>query len=152
MQSWWKLATHNFTNVSTVYRKLVLIHLAAFVMLLSTWLAGVAIKSEAGTPFVALYYVLHIFPGSVIFILILFEWLLRNQGSLVTAPPSQLINRALHRAYYLILLILPASGIAIFFDTTAFRLTYHLHEMLFYLLILLVFVNILHTVVAKFKN
>ena len=135
-----------------VCRKLVLIHLAAFVMLLVTWLAGAAIKTEAGTPFVALYYVLHIFPGSIIFILILFEWLLRNQGSLATVPPQQIINKTLHRAYYLILLVLPLTGIAIFFDWTAFRLVYLLHATLFYLLIVLVFANILHLVITKFKH
>ncbi len=135
-----------------VCRKLVLIHLAAFVMLLVTWLAGAAIKTEAGTPFVALYYVLHIFPGSIIFILILFEWLLRNQGSLATVPPQQIINKTLHRAYYLILLILPVTGVFIFFDWTAFRLVYLLHATLFYLLIVLVFANILHLVITKFKH
>lgn len=135
-----------------VCRKLVLIHLAAFVMLLVTWLAGAAIKTEAGTPFVALYYVLHIFPGSIIFILILFEWLLRNQGSLATVPPQQIINKTLHRAYYLILLVLPLTGIAIFFDWTAFRLVYLLHATLFYVLIVLVFANILHLVITKFKH
>lgn len=138
--------------MSTVYRKLVLIHLAVFVMLLVTWLAGAAIKAEAGTPFVALYYVLHIFPGSIIFILIFFEWLARNQGSLATVPPQEIINKALHRAYYLILLILPITGIAIFFDWTAFRLIYLLHASLFYLLIVLVFVNILHTAAVKLKH
>lgn len=135
-----------------VCRKLVLIHLAAFVMLLVTWLAGAAIKTEAGTPFVALYYVLHIFPGSIIFILILFEWLLRNQGSLAPVPPQQIVNKTLHRAYYLILLILPITGIAIFFDWTAFRLVYLLHATLFYLLIVLVFANILQLVITKFKH
>ena len=138
--------------MSTVYRKLVLIHFTAFVMLLVTWFAGVAIKTEARTPFVALHYVLHIFPGSLIFILILFEWLVRNQGSLATVLPQEIVNKALHRAYYLILLTLPVTGVAIFFDWTAFRLIYLLHASLFYLLIVLVFVNILHTVVVKFKH
>lgn len=135
-----------------MYRKLVLIHLAAFIMLLVTWLAGAAIKAEAGTPFVALYYVLHIFPGSIIFILILFEWLVRNQGSLATVPPQEIVNKTLHRAYYLILLVLPVTGIAVFFDWTAFRLVYLLHATLFYVLIVLVFANILHLVITKFKH
>lgn len=138
--------------MKTVYRKLVLIHLAAFIMLLVTWLAGAAIKAEAGTPFVALYYVLHIFPGSIIFILILFEWLVRNQGSLATVPPQEIVNKTLHRAYYLILLVLPVTGIAVFFDWTAFRLVYLLHATLFYVLIVLVFANILHLVITKFKH
>lgn len=135
-----------------MYRKIVLIHCAAFVMLLVTWLAGAAIKTAAGTPFVALYYVLHIFPGSIIFILIFFEWLERNQGSLASVPLQEIVNQALHRAYYLILLALPITGIAIFFDWTALRLVYLLHAALFYLLIVLVLVNILHAAVTKFRN
>ena len=121
-------------------------------MLLVTWLAGAAIKTAAGTPFVALYYVLHIFPGSIIFILIFFEWLERNQGSLASVPLQEIVNQALHRAYYLILLALPITGIAIFFDWTALRLVYLLHAALFYLLIVLVLVNILHAAVTKFRN
>lgn len=135
-----------------VYRKLVLLHLAAFFILLVTWMAGAAIKTEAGTPLVALYYVLHIFPGSIISILILFEWLARNQDSLADIPPQEIVNKALHRAYYLILLVLPLTGIAIFFDSTALRLGYFIHTNLFYLLIVLVLINILHMLVVKFKH
>ena len=135
-----------------VYRKLALVHLAAFCILLVTWLAGAAIKTVAGTPLVALCYVLHIFPGSIIFILILFEWLARNQGSLADIPPQEIVNKALHRAYYLILLVLPLTGIAIFFDSTALRLGYFIHTNLFYLLIVLVLINILHMLVVKFKH
>ncbi len=135
-----------------VYRKLALIHLVAFVMLLVTWWAGVAIKAEAGTPFVALYYVLHIFPGSIIFILILFEWLATSQRSLAAMPPQEMVNKALHRAYYLILLILPLTGIAVFFDWTVSRLLNLLHASLFYLLMVLVLINIVHTFVTKLKH
>lgn len=134
------------------YRNLVLIHAGVFVMVLITWLAGEAIKTEAGTPFAALYYVLHIFPGSVIFILILFEWLVRNQGSLSKVPRHQLVNRMLHRAYYLILLALPVTGIAIFFDFIAARPFYRFHSALFNLLLVLVLVNITYMVIGKFKN
>lgn len=118
-------------------------------MLLATWIAGAAIKTEAGTPFVALYYVLHIFPGSIIFILILFEWLVRNQGALNDVPPDQLVSRALHRAYYLILLALPITGIAVFFDFMAIRPFYQIHSWLFNLLLILVFVNIVHMLFVK---
>lgn len=135
--------------MKAVRRNLVFIHVAAFVMLVATWIAGAAIKTEAGTPFVALYYVLHIFPGSIIFILILFEWLVRNQGKLTEVPRDQLVNRALHRAYYLILLALPITGIAIFFDFMATRPLYQLHNWLFNLLLILVFVNIVHMVIVK---
>lgn len=135
-----------------VYRNLVLIHVAACMMLLATWIAGAAIKTEAGTPFAALYYVLHIFPGSIIFILILFEWLVRNQGTLAEVPRDQLVNRTLHRAYYLILLALPITGIAIFFDFMAMRPFYQIHNGLFNLLLILVFVNIAHTIVVKLKR
>lgn len=135
-----------------MYRKLALVHAVAFIMLLMTWLAGAAIKTEAGTPFAALYYVLHIFPGSVIFILILFEWLVRNQGSLMQVPRDQRVNRALHRAYYLILLALPMTGIAVFFDFIAIRPFYQLHKALFYLLLVLVIVNIAHILTMRFKR
>lgn len=118
-------------------------------MLVATWIAGATIKTEAGTPFVALYYVLHVFPGSIIFILILFEWLVRNQGKLTEVPRDQLVNRALHRAYYLILLALPITGIAIFFDFMATRPLYQLHNWLFNLLLILVFVNIVHMAIVK---
>ena len=121
-------------------------------MLLATWIAGAAIKTEAGTPFAALYYVLHIFPGSIIFILILFEWLVRNQGTLTEVPRDQLVNRTLHRAYYLILLALPLTGIAIFFDFMAIRPFYQIHNGLFSLLLILVFVNIAHTIIVKLKR
>ncbi len=135
--------------MKAVYRNLVFIHVAVFTILLATWIAGAAIKTEAGTPFVALYYVLHIFPGSVIFILILFEWLVRNQGALTEVPRDQLVNRALHRAYYLILLALPITGIAIFFDFMAVRPFYQIHNGLFNLLLMLVFVNIAHMITVK---
>ena len=138
--------------MKAVYRKLVFIHVAVFVMLAATWIAGAAIKTEAGTPFVALYYVLHIFPGSIIFILILFEWLVRNQGALTEVPPDQLVNSALHRAYYLILLALPITGIAIFFDFMAMRPFYQIHNWLFKLLLLLVLLNIVHMVVVKLRR
>lgn len=121
-------------------------------MLLATWIAGAAIKTEAGTPFAALYYVLHIFPGSIIFILILFEWLVRNQGTLAEVPRDQLVNRTLHRAYYLILLALPITGIAIFFDFMAMRPFYQIHNWLFKLLLLLVLLNIVHMVVVKLRR
>ena len=121
-------------------------------MLLVTWIAGAAIKTEAGTPFAALYYVLHIFPGSIIFILILFEWLVRNQGALTEVPRDQLVNRTLHRAYYLILLALPITGIAIFFDFMAMRPFYQIHNGLLNLLLILVFVNIAHTIAMKLRR
>ena len=61
-------------------------------MLVVTWIAGTAIKTEIGTPFVALSYVLPIFPGSIIFILILFEWLAKNQGALIEVARDRLVN------------------------------------------------------------
>lgn len=132
-----------------------LIHALAFFMLLVTWLCGEAIKTEAGTPFVALYYVLHIFPGSVIFILILFEWLVRNQGRLIHQPdmPRHLwINRKLHRAYYLILLALPVTGIAVFFDFIQGRPFYQLHSALFTLLLVLILFNAISMIYGKLST
>ncbi len=137
-----------------LYRNLILIHVLAFFMLLVTWLCGAAIKTEAGSPFAALYYVLHIFPGSIIFILILFEWLVRNQGKLIHMPdmPQHLwINRKLHRAYYLILLALPVTGIAVFFDFMESRPFYQLHSGLFTLLLALVVINAASMLAGKLK-
>jgi len=141
--------------MKSLYRNLMLIHGLAFLMLLVTWLCGEAIKTEAGSPFAALYYVLHIFPGSVIFILILFEWIVRNQGKLVHTPDMPLhlwINRRLHRAYYLILLALPITGVAVFFDFMDSRPFYQLHSTLFTLLMVLVAVNVVSMLIGAFKK
>ena len=99
-------------------------------MLFVTWLAGASIKEQSG-PMSAVYYVLHIFPGSVIFMLITFEWLVRNQGKLIRTqgmPMHLWINRNLHRAYYLILLALPLTGILVFFDFVEARPFYKIHS------------------------
>ncbi len=141
--------------IQNIYRKLVPIHTLAVVMLLVTWFAGDAIKAHTGTPMAALYYVLHIFPGSVIFILILFEWLVRNQGRLMemTGQPWHLrLNRRLHRVYYLILLALPLTGIVIFFESIQSRPIYQLHRALFYLLIGLVIVNLASMAIGKLRH
>lgn len=141
--------------MKSLYRNLMLIHGLAIIMLLLTWFCGEAIKTEAGSPFAALYYVLHIFPGSVIFILILFEWIARNQGELVHAPemPTYLwINRKLHRAYYLILLALPMTGILVFFDFMSARPFYQLHGTLFTLLMVLIAVNVFSMLMGRFKK
>jgi cytochrome b561 len=140
--------------MKSLYRKLIVIHFLAFLMLLVTWFCGAAIKTEAGSPMVALYYVLHIFPGSIIFILILFEWLIRNQGKLVhtTEMPQYLwINRKLHRAYYLILLALPLTGILVFFDFIQARPFYHSHSALFNLLLILIVINSISMLIGKLK-
>ena len=132
-------------------RHLVAIHVAVTLMLLLTWWTGASIKTEAG-PSAALYYVGHIFPGSVIFILILFEWIVRNQGKLIHVPnlPQHLwINRKLHRAYYLILLALPLTGIAVFFDFFASRPFYRLHGILFYSLLALILINLISMLVGR---
>lgn len=141
--------------MKNLYRNLLLIHIVAFLMLVITWLCGEAIKTEIGSPMVALYYVLHIFPGSAIFILIFFEWIIRNQGKLVHTPdmPQHLwLNRILHRAYYLILLALPLTGIVVFFDFMQSRPFYQLHSTLFSLLLILITVNIISMIIGKLKN
>jgi cytochrome b561 len=140
--------------MKNIYRKFILIHVLAFFILLMTWLCGEAIKTEAGSPFAALYYVLHIFPGSIIFILILIEWIVRNQGKLIHPPeiPQYLwINRKLHRAYYLILLALPLTGITVFFDVIKGRPFYQLHSALFSLLLILIVVNLISMIIGKLK-
>ena len=130
--------------MKTFYKKFLLVHLLVTFMLFVTWLAGESIKDESG-PMSAVYYVLHIFPGSVIFMLITFEWLVRNQGKLIRTQGMPLhlwINRNLHRAYYLILLALPLTGILVFFDFVEARLFYNIHSTLFNLLMLLIGINL----------
>ena len=140
-------------------RTLWMIHGLAFALLAITWLAAAGIAPHGGSPLVALYYVLHIFPGSIIFVLILFEWLARNRAiaeRMPTEPPAVRFNHRLHQIYYLILLALPVSGILVFFDPASLsgdglarwlgsRPLYHLHADLFYLLLVLVVVNTLVT-------
>jgi len=140
--------------VRTNHSNLITLHAIAFLLLLAIWACGEAIKTKAGTPFVALYYVLHIFLGSGMSILILFEWLLRNQDNLthIHDMPTQVwINKKLHRAYYLILLALPITGIAVFFDFIAARPFYQIHSVLFTILVMLVIVNLCSMVIANFK-
>jgi cytochrome b561 len=118
------------------------VHSLAFLLLFLTWWAGTAIKTESG-PFSASYYVLHIFPASVIFILVLLEWLIRNQDKLVhplNMPAYLWLNRKLHRAYYVLLMLLPLTGILVFFDWLPIRPFYWIHKTLFnFILGLLVF-------------
>jgi cytochrome b561 len=130
--------------MKTFYKKFLLVHLLVTFMLFVTWLAGESIKDESG-PMSAVYYVLHIFPGSLIFMLITFEWLVRNQGKLIRTQGMPLhlwINRNLHRAYYLILLALPLTGILVFFDFVEARPFYMIHSTLFNLLMLLIGINL----------
>jgi cytochrome b561 len=150
--------------MQNLHRNLILIHLIAFVMLFVIWLAGGAIKTQAGSPLVALYYVLHIFPGSVMFILILFEWLARYRGTLgdIAQLPWHLrLNRRLHRLYYLILLALPVTGIVIFFESSWMlqatqwlpqRPVYQLHSSLFDVLMVLVLVNLVAMTVGCLRE
>lgn len=67
-------------------------------------------------------------------------------------PRQKLANRVLHRAYYLILLALPVTGIAVFFDYMTARPTYLLHKILFDLLLLLILLNILHMMTVRFAK
>jgi cytochrome b561 len=130
--------------MKTFYKKFLLVHLLVIFMLFVTWLAGASIKEQSG-PMSAVYYVLHIFPGSVIFMLITFEWLVRNQGKLIRTqgmPMHLWINRNLHRAYYLILLALPLTGILVFFDFVEARPFYKIHSTLFNLLMLIIGINL----------
>ena len=147
-------------------RTLWMIHLLAFVLLAVTWLAAAGIAPHAGSPLVALYYVLHIFPGSVIFVLILFEWLARNRAiaeRMPSEPPAVRFNHRLHQVYYLILLALPVSGILVFFDPAGAsghaladllgaRPLYRLHANLFYALLVLVAINALVTLAHFAKH
>ena len=136
------------------YKRFLLVHLLVTFMLFVTWLAGESIKGHSG-PMSAVYYVLHIFPGSVIFMLITFEWLVRNQGKLIRTQGMPLylwINRNLHRAYYLILLALPLTGILVFFDFVEARPFYKIHSTLFNLLMLLITINLASMALGSFSG
>lgn len=137
-------------------RRVLLIHAIAFILIFLVWLAGVAIKTEAGKPLVALYYVLHIFPASILFIFATVEWqTISQQSPSVTRLASRnwgYINQVLHRVYYLMLMLLPFSGIAVFFDFLASRPFYQIHRLLFYVLLFLMAVNLVHSGLIKIKT
>jgi len=140
--------------MKTFYKNFLLVHVLVVVMLFITWWAGESIKTQSG-PLAAIYYVLHIFPGSVIFILITFEWIVRNQGKLTRTQGMPLhlwINRNLHRAYYLILLALPLTGILVFFDFVGARPFYQIHSALFDLLMFLVAINLMSMAIGWIKE
>jgi len=143
------------------HRKLALIHGLAFVLLFATWLAGISIAPHAGTPLVALYYVLHIFPASVIFVLILLQWQISSQKPPKDNPDANSYgqwNGFVHQLYDAILAALPITGILIFYEPKALvatpglatgwltqmlhdRFFHHIHAWLFNLLLALVVIN-----------
>lgn len=149
-------------------RRFWLIHGLAFVLILVTWLAGEAIAGHAGTPLVALFYVLHIFPASIIFVLILFQWQVSSQAKHATpadASPDR-FNAAMHWLYDALLVALPLTGLLVFFDPTApkgldltqagwwqqlwyDRMFFHVHGWLFDALLLAVLLNLLVTGARK---
>jgi cytochrome b561 len=149
-------------------RKFWLIHGLAFVLILMTWLAGAAIGSHAGTPLVALFYVLHIFPASIIFVLILFQWQISSQAKQVAPATTQIdhFNAAMHWIYDALLVALPLTGLLVFFDPAApkrlnlgqtgwwqqlwyDRFFFHVHGWLFDALLAAVLLNLLVTGVRK---
>lgn len=136
--------TPSQAHVSSARAYLIKLHAIIFLALLLVWYVGVTIKSVAGSPFVALYYVLHIFPACLISLLILVEWI--SKGKNDSAPPSlrHRLNHRLHQIYYRILLILPITGITCFFDFLPSRPFYLIHAWLFYCLLILIGVNVLH--------
>lgn len=153
------------------FRKLLFIHAVAFILILVTWLAGASIAPHAGTPLVALYYVLHIFPASVIFVLILFQWQISSQArraASVGVQWSDRFNRSMHQLYDAILIALPLTGLLVFFEPTAShaplhenatwwirvlqdRLFYHVHAWLFDLLLGFVALNVGATLAMKWR-
>lgn len=137
-------------------RRVLLIHAVAFTLIFLVWIAGVAIKTEAGKPMVALYYVLHIFPASILFIFATVELQTISRQSLSFSNTGSsdwgYINQLLHRVYYLLLMLLPFSGIAVFFDFLASRPFYQIHRLLFYGLLFLMTVNLVHSGLIKIKT
>lgn len=152
-------------------RKFWLIHGLAFVLILATWLAGEAIAGHAGTPLVALFYVLHIFPASIIFVLILFQWQVASQAkhdAPATANPDR-FNAAMHWLYDALLVALPLTGLLVFFDPAApkalnlaqanwwqqlwyDRFFFHVHGWLFDALLVAVLLNLLVTGVRRLRG
>lgn len=137
-------------------RRFFLIHALAFILVFMIWLAGAAIKKEAGTPMAALYYVLHIFPASVVFVLAAIEWQTISQQGPSTFSRHlgdwSFINQILHRIYWLMLMLLPLTGIAVFFDFLISRPFYQIHRLLFYAFLFLMLMNVLHSGLIKIKS
>jgi len=151
-------------------RRLLSIHAMVFILLLATWLAGVAIAPHAGTPLVALYYVLHIFPGSLVFVLVLFYLLNKaddGEPKPISIPLPDKVNGRMHHLYYGILLALPLTGILIFFEQAKpaawndalwwiqplyDRFFYHLHALLFDVLLGLVVINVLVMLLGRLRR
>jgi len=149
-------------------RKFWLIHGLAFVLILVTWLAGEAITGHAGRPLVALFYVLHIFPASIIFVLILFQWQIRSQAkhdAPAAANPDR-FNALMHWLYDALLVALPLTGLLVFFDPAVpktlnltqagwwqqlwyDRFFFHVHGWLFDVLLVAVVLSLLVTGVRR---
>jgi hypothetical protein len=152
-------------------RRLTIIHGLALVLLFATWLAGVSIAPHAGTPMVALYYVMHIFTAGVILVLILLQWQISSQKQQIFAPGSisyRRWNHLIHQAYDAILVALPITGLLIFYEPKALASVpgvqpawwvrvlhdsffHHVHAWLFNGLLALVVVNAVALMITRRK-
>lgn len=129
-----------------------LLHAVAFGLLGIIWFSGACIKTAVGTPFVAVFYVAHIFSASILCLWILFEWFVKNPIALKALSLHQRINLRFHRLYYQTLLILPITGLVIFFDASAWRWSYELHVFLFDVLMVLIVLNALYFAIQRLRQ
>ncbi len=137
-------------------------HWLVFTLMLATWLGGYLIPAHAGTPGVALYYVIHVFAGCALFGAGLFYLHPGKAGiapHLLSADPHE-VTKAIHRIFYYLLSVSPLTGVLVFFvpdsglhlgQNGSFWLNHvyndnfaHLlHGLLFYLVLVLGTVNFL---------
>lgn len=118
-----------------------MLHALAFGLLAVIGFSGAQIKTAAGTPFVAVFYVAHIFSASMLALWILFEGFVKQTVPSKAPSPGQRIHFQFHRLYDQVLLVLPITGLAIFFDASAWQFAYRLHVFLFDSLMVLVMLN-----------
>ena len=135
-------------------------HWHIFTLLAGTWFFGYSVAAHAGTPSVALYYVVHILTGSALSTLAFFLRLPRKEGAHAPhdAPGSHALTRQLHKLIFHLLMAAPILGVLVFFvpdgpwhqmHDGSFWLTHVYHDNLahlahgamFYLLLLLGSVN-----------
>lgn len=150
--------------------KFVLIsHWLAFTLLATTWLFGYLVPGHAGTPGVALYYVLHAFAGCALFGVAFFHLHPGKEGispHRLSVDPHEL-TLVIHRVFYYLIALAPPTGVLVFFvpDSTLHwsdgsflrshvyndNFAHMLHGLLFYLVIALGLFNFLF-VMAKRRN
>ena len=92
-------------------------HWLPFSLMAMIWLGGYFIHAHAGTPSVALYYVIHVAAGCALFGVGLFYLHPGTEGiapDLISVDPHE-VTKAIHRIHYYVLCVLPPTGVLVFF-------------------------------------